>query len=129
MPEYQSKLRDIVRTHGPMERLKAFQKQCQGLFAPLDLPPPTGALTTAQLDDESAFLPPLNASLESRSGGVGSGRLYIPGGLAPMVEESREPQRIDSVPGSTPQPAEGHRQEGTVAFVLLALAWVSGMYL
>jgi hypothetical protein len=49
-----------------------FEKGCQGLFAPLDLSPPTGAPTAILQDTESALLPLPKTSLKSGSGKVGS---------------------------------------------------------
>jgi hypothetical protein len=66
MLEYRERLHQIAYkspSNDPMGWLKRFEEECQGLFAPLDLSPPTGALTTILQDDEDAFLPLPNASL------------------------------------------------------------------
>jgi hypothetical protein len=76
-----------------MVRLKRFEEECQGLFAPLDLSPPTEALTTILQHDEDAFLPPPNTSLESSGSGdaVRDGQLISESTVT--EEESREFQK------------------------------------
>jgi hypothetical protein len=111
MLEYRESLYQIVLAGSdlPMERLKRFEEECQGLFAPLDLSPPTEAFTTILQHDEDAVLPLPNSSLESVSGDVGSSGQFIPEST-PMAEESSAPQKTGSVHGSTPQPAERRRR-------------------
>jgi hypothetical protein len=100
-----------------MERLKVFEEECQGLFALLDLSPPTGGVTTTVQDDGSALLPPPNTSLESS----GSGDVVRDGQLIPestaTEEESKESQKTGSdLRGPTPQPAEHPRRWYHVLF-------------
>jgi hypothetical protein len=105
MSEYRESLWQIVRRSpvgDPMKRMKRFEEKCQGLFAPLDLSPPTGALTTILQDDEDALLPLPNASLESVLGNVGSSRQFIPESTS-TAEESSAPQKTVSVHGPTPE--------------------------
>jgi hypothetical protein len=94
-----------------MGRLKRFEEECQGLFAPLDLSPPTGALTTILQHDEDAFLPLPNASLESISGDVGGGGQFIPESTS-TAEELSAPQKTGSIHDHepTPEPAQHPRR-------------------
>jgi hypothetical protein len=106
MLEYRESLYQIVlhSTLGgpPMERLKRFEEECQSLFAPLDLSPPTEALTTILQHNEEDFLPLPNSSLESVSGDVGGGGQFIPESTS-TAEESSAPQKTGSVHGPTPE--------------------------
>jgi hypothetical protein len=113
MLEYRGKLEGAIDTHpfaSPVQRLKVFEEECQGLFAPLDLSPVMVVDTTAPvLDDASAHPPPPNTSLDLsgfRSGNVGSGENLVPESIS-AAEESMESQQMGSVlRGPTPQPAE-----------------------
>jgi hypothetical protein len=117
MLEYRGKLDGFIDSHfssSPVERLKVFEEECQGLFAPLDLSPMTVVDTTAPvLDDASAHLPPPNTLLDPsgfRSGDVSSDENLVPESTS-AADESMESQQTGSVlRGPTPQPAERPRR-------------------
>jgi hypothetical protein len=117
MLEYRGKLEGAIDSHiyaSPVQRLKVFEEECQGLFAPLDLSPVTVVDTTAPvLDDASAHLPPPSTLLDPsgfRSRDVGSGENLVPESTS-AAEESMESQQTGSVLREpTPQPAERPRR-------------------
>jgi hypothetical protein len=81
-----------------MEKLKRFEEECQGFFAPLDLSPPTGGVITTLRDDASARD---EASLWSRLGKVGRG-----GRSTPKSDSTAKGPRGPEKTGSDLRPTE-----------------------
>jgi hypothetical protein len=91
----------------PMERLKIFEEKTRGLFAPLDLTPPTRVDATTLLDEASAPTPP---SPPPRKALFGIGKFGRGGHSMPNPTPTAKRSRRSQKAGSDPQSAKRSRE-------------------